>query len=301
MRPIPEGQDPRSRRGGFLEKFRHRVSKDQSAKEFRCDTGHMVLKDEASVLEAYNNIGHAIAAFERSKDLVKFNSKFDKFWEEQGRAVDSFGTDGSGNYVPVPANFKSKVFTVQEANGLALFNAVDKGKCSLCHLTSNHVDASGNVYPPLLTDFTYDNLGIPVNPRIAELAGGAQPIDYGLGARTAELKLANPALDFGDPTIYGPVSEGTPGGGMINVVFSEIGKFKVPTLRNVERSAPYGHNGYFATLDDITHFYNTRDVEGAGWPVPEVIENVNEDELGDLGLTAEEEAAIVAFMKTLTD
>ena len=42
MRPIPEGQDPRSRRGGFLEKFRHRVSKDQSAKEFRCDTGHIL-------------------------------------------------------------------------------------------------------------------------------------------------------------------------------------------------------------------------------------------------------------------
>ena len=54
------------------------------------------------------------------------------------------------------------------------------------------------------------------------------------------------------------------------------------------------------------HFYNTRDVEGAGWqgtpwPVPEVAENVNTDELGDLGLTAEEEAAIVAFLETLTD
>jgi cytochrome c peroxidase len=34
---------------------------------------------------------------------------------------------------------------------------------------------------------------------------------------------------------------------------------------------------------------------------PEVSENVNQDELGNLGLTADEEAALVAFMKTLTD
>jgi hypothetical protein len=37
------------------------------------------------------------------------------------------------------------------------------------------------------------------------------------------------------------------------------------------------------------------------WPVPEVAENVNTDELGDLGLTPEEEDAIVAFLMTLSD
>jgi len=61
----------------------------------------------------------------------------------------------------------------------------------------------------------------------------------------------------------------------------------------------YGHNGYFKSLEEIVHFYNTRDVEE--WPAPEVAVNVNTDELGDLGLTPEEEAAIVAFMKTLSD
>ena len=81
----------------------------------------------------------------------------------------------------------------------------------------------------------------------------------------------------------------------------------------------YGHNGYFKSLEGIVHFYNTRDVkpscESMGidnatesvaldndcWPAPEVADNVNTDELGDLGLTAEEEAAIVAFLKTLSD
>jgi cytochrome c peroxidase len=61
---------------------------------------------------------------------------------------------------------------------------------------------------------------------------------------------------------------------------------------------PY-HNGVFKSLDEIVHFYNTRDVET--WPDPEVAATVNTDELGNLGLTADEEAAIVAFLKTLSD
>ena len=86
-----------------------------------------------------------------------------------------------------------------------------------------------------------------------------------------------------------------------------MGKHKVPTLRNVDkRPTPdlvkaYGHNGYFKSLEDVVHFYNTRDVPGEGWPPPEVANNVNTAELGNLGLSPREEAAIVAFMKTLTD
>ena len=94
---------------------------------------------------------------------------------------------------------------------------------------------------------------------------------------------------------------------------------KVPTLRNVDlRPYPgfvkaYGHNGYFKSLEEIVHFYNTRDVlakcedlpdpqPGVNcWPEPEVAENVNTGELGDLGLTPDEEAAIVAFLRTLSD
>ena len=75
------------------------------------------------------------------------------------------------------------------------------------------------------------------------------------------------------------------------------------------------HNGVFKSLKEVVHFYNTRDVLptcqvdyteaealAAGcWPAPEVAANVNVDELGDLGLTTDEEAAIVAFLKTLSD
>ena len=77
----------------------------------------------------------------------------------------------------------------------------------------------------------------------------------------------------------------------------------------------FGHNGYFKSLEGIVHFYNTRDVLpecpgayteaealGAGcWPAPEIADNVNDAELGALGLSASEEAAIVAFLRTLSD
>ena len=79
----------------------------------------------------------------------------------------------------------------------------------------------------------------------------------------------------------------------------EYGKFRVPTLRNIALTAPYGHNGYFKTLEEIVHFYNVRDVED--FPPAEYPETVNKDELGNLGLSQEEETAIVAFLRTLTD
>jgi len=164
--------------------------------------------------------------------------------------------------------------TEQEAWGLELFEG--KAMCSACHPA------------PLFTDFTYDNLGLPKNPENPFYdmpkkwnPDGEDWVDYGLGGF---LKSAGY-----DPVDYEP----------------ELGKHKVSTLRNVDMRPyeefvkSYGHNGIFKSLEEIVHFYNTRDVEL--WPPPEYPLNVNTDELGDLGLTADEEAAVVAFLKTLTD
>ena len=63
----------------------------------------------------------------------------------------------------------------------------------------------------------------------------------------------------------------------------------------------YGHNGYFKSLKQIVHFYNTRDVPGAGWPLPEVADNINTVEMGNLGLSVADELDIVAFLSTLSD
>ena len=88
-------------------------------------------------------------------------------------------------------------------------------------------------------------------------------------------------------------------------------------MRNVDkRPRPdfvkaYGHNGYFKSLKEIVHFYNTRDVllkcEGGAagekvscWPPPETPQNLNPT-CCNLGLSEEQEDELVAFLKTLTD
>jgi cytochrome c peroxidase len=97
---------------------------------------------------------------------------------------------------------------------------------------------------------------------------------------------------------------------------------KVPTLRSVDKRPypgfvkSYMHNGYFTSLETVVSFYNTRDVKSrcpnaftpesdavaqGCWPEPEVPETVNRKELGDLKLTAGEERALVAFLRTLSD
>ena len=170
--------------------------------------------------------------------------------------------------------------TAAEKSGLDLFespktgpctNGVPPCGCAQCHLDKRKADGS----PPLFTDFGYDNIGIPKNTSNPFYAlppelnpGGPGYIDNGLGA-----------------VVHNP---------------RQFAHFKAPTLRNVAVTAPYGHNGYFANLKAIVHFYNTRDIPGA-WPPPESTFNINQTGLGNLGLTSGDEDDLVTFMNTLTD
>jgi cytochrome c peroxidase len=219
--------------------------------------------DRAKSNTNYDNIALSIAAFEGSPESNAFTSKYD--WAFTG------------------ATKLSK----EEQRGYSLFRG--KGMCHRCH--------PGNGQQALFTDFTFDNLGLPSNPENPALLVDPDFVDPGLGGFLESLGY--------EEEIY----------------LAEWGKHKVPTLRNVDLRPDegsvkaYAHNGYFKTLEGIVHFYNTRDVKEACpglyteaealaancWPAPEVLETVNFDELGDLGLTPEEEAAIVAFLKTLSD
>ncbi len=195
-----------------------------------------------------------------------------------------------------------------------------KGKCSACH-----VGAGGPGAPaPLFTDFTFDNLGVPRNPE-------------------NPASIADP--DWRDPGLAGFLQNVA---GFFQYADANLGKSKVPTLRNVALGSceasnddededdddrhgkrhdndddcvvkAYMHNGYFKSLKTVVNFYNTRDVkpvcEDLGifeateaialandcWPQPEVAANVNTDELGNLGLTAEEEDALVVWMEAMSD
>jgi cytochrome c peroxidase len=219
--------------------------------------------DSGNVNMAYDAIALSIAAYEASPEVNSFTSKWD------------YSLKGAAK------------LTKLERKGFALFQG--KGQCKSCHLSSGK--------NALFTDFSYDNLGLPKNPENPVYGNNPSFIDSGLGGFLASR------------SDYAAFAE------------ANKGKHKVPTLRNVDLRPSsdfvkaFGHNGYFKTLEGIVHFYNTRDVLPACpgdyteaealaencWPAPEVPENVNTAELGNLGLSPAEEAAIVAFLKTLSD
>lgn len=76
---------------------------------------------------------------------------------------------------------------------------------------------------------------------------------------------------------------------------ADLGKFKVPGLRNVALTAPYMHNGQFRNLDEVIEFYND--------PSKVVPDAINRDTTfaKPLGLTAGEKADLKAFLEALTD
>jgi cytochrome c peroxidase len=217
----------------------------------------------ADTERAFERIAEAIAAFERTPAFQPFSSKYDAWLAGRAR------------------------LTPQELRGLKLFERADKGNCAACHPLARDSRGRGG----LGTDFTYDNLGVPKNPD-------------------------NPFYRL--PAAYNPAGLGFVDRGLGGVVAQagEYGKFKVPTVRNVELTGPYMHNGYFSSLRALVDFYNTRDVKPrceeefvaeaealtrGCWPRPEMVANVNSDELGNLRLSAREVDDIVAFMRALTD
>lgn len=184
--------------------------------------------------------------------------------------------------------------TDQEQRGLSLFEG--EAKCSRCHAIAG-AEPGGS---PLFTDFTFANVGAPRNPENPYY--DQPPAINPLGEGYVDLGLGGFLATRPEYAEYAAANEG---------------KHRVPTLRNVDRrpspsfTKAYGHNGYFKSLEELVHFYNTRDVlprcaendpgeKITCWPAPEVPRNIDTD-VGALGLTLAQEADIVAFLRTLTD
>jgi cytochrome c peroxidase len=180
--------------------------------------------------------------------------------------------------------------TDQELRGLAAFNDPVRGNCAGCHPSGRGADGS----LPLFTDFTYDNLGVPRNTAIA----------------------ANDDDSYFDLGLCGPLRTDLADRSDL------CGAFKVPTLRNIELTAPYFHNGRFTTLKQALEFYVRRDTNPEEFypldahgvvnkfdDLPAAYKaNVNTTEVpynrqpGDQpALNANEIDDVIAFLKTLTD
>jgi cytochrome c peroxidase len=110
----------------------------------------------------------------------------------------------------------------------------------------------------LFTDKTYRNNGIPFNSKFPEEEGRKR----------------------------------------VSGIEDDFYKFRVPSLRNVEKSFPYMHDGRFGTLEDVLDFYTDGMSKNGG-----IIDSILKKNDGSLGidLSKEDKIALIAFLKTLTD
>lgn len=177
------------------------------AAAFRTQFGADVFADPARALD---RIAYALAQYQKEDPaFAPFDSKYDAFLA--GKTT----------------------LTPTELRGFALFNDSQKGNCAACHPSARRADAPG----PLFTDYSYDTLGVPRNPRIH----------------------ANADSNYFDLGLCGPFRRDMTGRTDL------CGAFKVPTLRNVAVGGPYFHNGRFATLKEALRFYVRRDTDPEEW------------------------------------
>jgi cytochrome c peroxidase len=249
---------------------------------------------DAGIAMTYDQIGLSIAAYEASLESNAFSSKFDMYWAAclaEGNSEAACGLAEGEKDVLDPQG----ILTDQEFDGLIEFGEY----CSECHISH---EAGPNGLPPLFSDFRFDNIGVPKNPDNPFYQMDKVYLDNGEPINP----LGKDYIDYG----LGGFLRSRPE--YAHLAAENDGKFRTPTIRNVDlrpgKSFPkaYMHNGVFKSLEEVVHFYNTRDVPGAGWAPPEVPENINTDlfegkPLGNFELDAEAEAAIVAFLKTLSD
>lgn len=252
----------------------------------RCAVGkklELAPVDRGKADAAYGDVARAIAVFEASPAVNAYTSKYDAFLAGKAK------------------------LTMMEKMGLMLFK--HRAGCVSCH----SLEPGPKGEPPLLTDYTFENLGVPRNPQNPFYdepkfnPDGREWIDPGLGGFLATRP------EYKDQAA------------------GNLGRHRVPTLRNVDKRPhpgfvkAYMHNGYFKSLEQVVHFYNTRDdkpvcLDDPGttidesrflhvdaalargcWPAPEVGVNVSTERIGDLHLHGMQEAALVAFLRTLSD
>lgn len=158
-------------------------------------------------------------------------------------------------------------FSASEQRGFDLFIDANGAKCANCHTVGNTSQES------LFSNFRYYNIGTPSNPQNPANIADNSYVDEGLGASAAIDPLDQAA---------------------------ERGKFKVPTLRNVELTAPYMHNGVYGTLEEVISHY---DIQVANaYITPEVDDpNIAVEMKTELGLQPQDYIDLENFMLTLTD
>ncbi len=205
--------------------------------------------DDEAVNRGFANVGKSLAAFERR--LLPEAAPFDAYVEA---VLEGRDTEG--------------LLTPEEIAGLKLFIG-EAAQCTRCHNS------------PMFSNFGFHNIGL------VELKRGVRKYDFGR-SRGFKKALADPFRCEGP---YSDAKAGEcPEEEFVRTWGVELtGAFKVPTLRNVAATAPYMHDGRFASLEEVLEHYNNPPLGRLG-----------HQELNPLDLSPVQIEQIIAFLGTLT-
>jgi cytochrome c peroxidase len=271
------------------------------------------------------------AIFKSSSGLPyrQIEANFSLFWGLAIQLYESTLISDDSRFDRYAAGDKTQL-TPQEQQGLAIFSG-DRGRCVNCHKGAEFTGAAtrmvigtgadsfsgdGPIENMLMGDrqmAIYDNgfYNIGVTPTKNDVGvGGTDPWNNPLSfARQLKQSLAGGAAPDAMTHSLNPCDYQSLDG--CTVVSSPLtrdavdGAFKTPTLRNVELTGPYFHNGGYATLEQVVDFYsrggNLRSVAGGDTSGFGSNPSNHDMDVMPLGLTDVEKAALVAFLKTLTD
>lgn len=243
----PDGVSQNAPGGGFMWDGRADSLADQPALPL-LNPIEMNNTSKASVVQAVQKASYA-ALFQQAFGAGVF-ANTDTAFASIGKALQAFQSE-EPTFHPYSSKFdlylSNKIggtLTPAELRGLVVFN--DTANCSACH----YAGANFNGSVGLMTDFTYQSLGLPRND--TQIPNNLDPIPANADASYYDMGLCGPYRTDHAPSAPGAAD-------------SYCGLFKVPTLRNVATRTAFFHNGVFHSLTQVVHFYNTRDTNPEYW------------------------------------
>ena len=247
----------------------------------------------------------------RANEYTTMEYNFSLFF---GLAIQLYEDTLISDDAPIDRHFDghANALTAQQLRGLALFTSqTAPTACSACHSGAEFTNASRRII--LGAD------GEPAEVIERMLNGQCQVVAYdqsfyNLSVRPTENDLGIGNTDpFGNPLAIAELLTMdpalVPSQELLTIMYPNIanpplqrgertstkGAFKVPTLRNIELTAPYFHNGGELTLKDVVQFYNR------GGNFREANVQFIDFEIGALNLVDAQVNDLVAFMRALTD
>jgi cytochrome c peroxidase len=209
---------------------------------------------------------------ERLRQIPEYVQRFDDvfgpggpWFEDASRSIAIFQSTILSSNVPFDRFMEGdeSALSESEKRGFKLFTTT--AGCSACHRGR------------LFTDEDFHGLGVPTPEGFTTDAIRQITFNYQLRSRGVSEEVYRTATD--DPGLY-----------LVTKVDTDFGQFRTPMLRELGQTAPYMHNGAFATLEEVIEFYNV----GGG-------ESPNLDPLlRPLGLTDQDKSDLIAFLKSLT-